>query len=258
MKHATSQRAQVAAATGEEGDEEVEYGDEEEEEEEEVEESEVPEMPPPKSAMKKGKKKAAFMISGPAKGGQRAISARPTQREQRTTSTTFLHNWERAKQQCHEILGCSATQVRHHYRQCLDKTGPLCVDESGNPFVGEVAKVYSGGLRESFLWAVSARLEVGLSVIIHKFKIRGDHTRAVPTAKDLLVRKYHLPNLDAAVQCAGIKLWVSWATCGYARGNVCGNVIRVCCRPVTRGHACGYRCGNTFSPNSVQRRSLQF
>ena len=141
---------------------------------------------PCKSAMRqkesgKKKTKAAFMISGPARGGQRAISARPTQREQRTTSTTFQHNWDRAKQQCHEILGCSAAQVRHHYRHCLDKTGPLCVDESGNPFVGEAAKVYSGGLRESFAWAVSARLEVALSVMIHKFKILGDHTRAVPS-----------------------------------------------------------------------------
>ena len=32
------------------------------------------------------------MISGPAKGGHRAISARPTQREQRTMPTTFHHN----------------------------------------------------------------------------------------------------------------------------------------------------------------------
>ena len=54
--------------------------------------------------------------------------------------------------------------------------------------MGEAAKVYSGGLQESFAWTVSARLEVGLSVMIHKFKTRGDHIRAVPTAKDLLVR----------------------------------------------------------------------
>ena len=158
MKDATSQRAQAAAAAGEEGDEEVECGGEEEDEQEEQHEPQVLEVPPPKSAMTKkesGKKKAAFMIIGPAKGGQRAISARPTQREQGTTSTTFLHNWERAKQQRHKIVGCSAAQMRHHHRHCLNKTGPLCVDESGNLFVGEAAKVYSGGLRESFAWAAS-------------------------------------------------------------------------------------------------------
>ena len=75
--------------------------------------------------------------------------------------------------------------------------------------------MYSGGLRGTFAWAVCARLEVGLSVMIHKFKIRGDHTRALPTTKDLLARKYDLPNLDAAAQCAGIKLWVSGVTRGY-------------------------------------------
>ena len=101
------------------------------------------------------------------------------------------------------------------------------MDESGNAFMGEAAKVYSGGLRESFAWAVFARLEVALSVLIHKFKIRGDHTRAVPTAKDPLVRKYDLPNLDATVGCAGIKLRVSWVTRGYACGNVSGNGIRL-------------------------------
>ena len=69
--------------------------------------------------------------------------------------------------------------------------------------------MYSGGMRQSCALAISARLEVGSSVMIHKFKIRGDHTHAVPTAKELLVRKYQLSNLDVAVQCAGIKLWVS-------------------------------------------------
>ena len=96
--------------------------------------------------------------------------------------------------------------MRHHYRHCLDEIGPLCVDESGNLFVGEAAKVYSGDLRESFAWAIRARSEVGLSVMNHNFKICGDYTRAVPAAKDLLVRKYRLPNLDAADQCEGIKL----------------------------------------------------
>ena len=199
VRHATSQRAQAAGVAAEEVEEEVGYGDEEEEDEEEdtpgEAEKEV-EAHPPKSAMKKPKKKAAFMISGQAKRGQRASSARPTQRQWRTTPTTFQHNWECAKQQCHEILGCFAAQVRHHYRHCFNKIGTLCVDQSGNPFVGEVAKVYSGGLRKSFVWAVSARLQVGLSLTIHSFKIRGDHTRAVPTAKDLLIRKYDLPNLE--------------------------------------------------------------
>ena len=258
MKNATSHRAQAAeAAAAEEGDEEVEYGDEEEEDEEE-EVQEVEEAPPPKSAMGKQKKKAAFRMSGPAKGGQRVISAMPTQREQSSTSTPPSTTGSVTKEQCREISGCSGARVRHHYRHRSDKTGPLCVDESGNPFVGEAAKVYSGGLRESFVWAVCARLQVGLAVMIQKLKIRGDHTRAVPTAKDLLIRKYNLPNLDAAVQCAGITLWVSWVTRGYTRRNACGNVIHLSCPAVTRGYACRYRCGNTFFVSFVQRRSLPF
>ena len=87
-------------------------------------------MPPPKSAMRqkeseKKKTKAAFMISGPARGGQRALSAKPTQREPRTATTTFQHNWERAKQQCHEILAAplprcdTTTDIALHDRPTL-------------------------------------------------------------------------------------------------------------------------------------------
>ena len=95
MKDATSQRAQAAAAAAEEVDEE-DYGyDEEEDEAEDArgEAEEEVEAWPPKSALKSPKKRAAFIITGLPKGGQRAISARPTQREQRTlTSTTLRHN----------------------------------------------------------------------------------------------------------------------------------------------------------------------
>ena len=129
--------------------------------------------------------------------------------------------------------------------------------ESGNLFLGQAAKVYSGGLRESFVWAVSAKLKVALSAMIVKFKSRGNHTRAIPTARDLLFRKYTLSDLHSAVGCEGKKMWVRWVMRGYPCGNLCSNVIPVCCRPVTRGYACGYRCRNTFFPISLQRRSLQ-
>ena len=73
VKDTTSQRARGATAAAEEVDKE-DYGDEEEEDEEEdaaVESEEEEEARPPMSALKRPKTKLA-------KGGQKAISDRPT------------------------------------------------------------------------------------------------------------------------------------------------------------------------------------
>ena len=56
--------------------------------------------------VEKVKEKGSFHDQQAGQRGQCAISARATQREQWITSTTFQHNYERAKDKCHKFLGC--------------------------------------------------------------------------------------------------------------------------------------------------------
>ena len=53
----------------------------------------------------------SFMFTGPASGGAKSISARPTRAEKTLTSTTYLQHLERAKSHVREELGSSLKQV---------------------------------------------------------------------------------------------------------------------------------------------------
>ena len=67
-----------------------------------------------KGKTKKAKGKTAhpsFMFTGPASGGAKSISARPTRAEKTLTSTTYLQHLERAKSHVREELGSMGCSV---------------------------------------------------------------------------------------------------------------------------------------------------
>lgn len=126
-------------------------------------------VPQTKGKTKKAKGKTAhpsFMFTGPASGGAKSISARPTRAEKTLTSTTYLQHLERAKSHVREELGSSLKQVATHYQQCLGVTGAAIVAEDGTPLnAAEDPRATSARRRESFGWALTGRCVVRVTLV---------------------------------------------------------------------------------------------
>ena len=126
-------------------------------------------VPQTKWKTKKAKGKTAhpsFTFTGPASGGAKSISARPTRAEKTLTSTTYLQHLERAKSHVREELGSSLKQVATHYQQCLGVTGAAIVAEDGTPLnAAEDPRATSARRRESFGWALTGRCVVRVTLV---------------------------------------------------------------------------------------------
>ena len=121
-------------------------------------------VPKPKARMKvtkeghKGKAKhPSFLIEGPASGSTTSISARPTRKEKTLASASFQGQWDRARENIREQLGCSVQQLAHHYKNWLDIGGCGIIDTAGEQLEGEPARLLSAKLREKFAFCIQGR-----------------------------------------------------------------------------------------------------